>query len=126
MWMNRKLGVLSLVLLAACASAPADMGPPPLDPVGTYTLTVMIQGSAVNGQMRIRGEPGSYTGAVYTDFTGELPINSVSVDGNRMFISAGTPDGPVDVEITFDGDTFTGTWVLGADGGALQGRKVNP
>lgn len=126
MWMRTKLGVLSVLFLAACASAGrSDAGPVDVDPVGAYTLTTMIQGTPVSGQMRIAGEPGAYTGAVYTSFTGELPIRSVSVDGSRVLITASTPDGPVDVQVTFDGDAFSGTWMLGADTGTIEGRRVS-
>jgi hypothetical protein len=27
----------------------------------------------------------------------------------------------VDIQVTFNGDAFTGTWALGPDGGAIQG-----
>ncbi len=126
MWMRMKVGVLATLFLAGCASAGGrDAVPTDVDPVGSYTLTTTIQGTQVNGQMRIQGEPGAYSGAVYTGFTGEIPIRSVSVDGNQVFIMADTPDGPVDVQITFDGDTFTGTWMLGPERGPIQGRRVN-
>lgn len=127
MWMRVSTGVLSAVFLAACASTggQAASGPVDIDPVGSFTLNTVIQGTPVDGQMRIRGEPGSYTGAAYTNMTGELTFSSVSVDGNQVFLTAETPDGPVDIQIIFDGDTFTGTWSLGADGGAVSGRRVS-
>ena len=127
MWMRTKLGVLSVVLLTACATAggTGEAGPAAVDPVGSYTLTAIIEGSPVRGQMRITGEPGAYGGAVYTSFTGELPIRSVTVDGNQVFITASTPDGPVDVQVTFDGDTFSGSWMMGPDTGAIEGRRVS-
>ena len=127
MWMRTKLGVLSVVLLTACATAgtPGEDGPVDVDPVGSYTLTTIIQGTPVRGQMRITGEPGAWAGAVYTGFTGELPIRSVSVDGSRVFITADTPDGPVDVHVTFDGETFTGTWMMGPETGSIEGRRVS-
>jgi hypothetical protein len=124
MWMRTMAGVLSLLVVAACASAGGHEGPVQVDPVGSYTLTTVIQGSPISGQMRIEGEPGAYTGAVYTGFTGELPITAVSVDGSQVFITAETPDGPVDVQVTFDGDTFSGTWMLGPETGSIQGRRV--
>ncbi len=125
MRMRTMAGVLSVLLVSACASAGGrDAGPVEMDPVGSYTLTTVIQGSPVSGQMRIAGEPGAYIGAVYTGLTGELPITSVSVDGSQLFITAETPDGPVDVRITFDGDSFSGTWMLGPETGAIQGRRV--
>lgn len=127
MWMRASTGVLSVAFLAACASTGGQVASEPadVDPVGSYTLTTVIQGTPVDGQMRIRGEPGSYTGAAYTAMTGELTFSSVSVDGNQIYLTAETPDGTVDIQIMLDGDTFTGTWTLGADGGAVSGRRVS-
>ena len=124
MQMRVMAGAFAVLTLAACASL-GSQGPTHVDPVGRYTLTTTIQGTPVNGQMRIRGEPGDYDGAIYTDFTGELPFTSVTVEGNSMFMTADTPDGPVDIQVTFDGDTFAGSWALGAQGGAIQGRRID-
>ena len=130
MWMRRTVGMLSLALAAACASggSPAaesapEPGPP--DPTGTYTLNTYVQDTPVNGRMRITGEAGEYSGAIYTDFTGELPFTSLEVDGSRLLITAATPDGPVDIRITLEDDaTYTGTWSLGAMSGTVQGRRL--
>lgn len=124
MWTRMTIGLLAAVALTACASAGTDE-PADIDPVGSYALTTEIQGTMVNGRMRIRGEPGAYTGSVYTDITGQLPITSLSVEGTRVFITASTPDGPADIRLTFREDAFTGTWALGPDGGTIQGRRTN-
>lgn len=127
MWMRAKVGVLSAVFLAACASAGGGGGEvvPDVDPTGSYTLATTIDGSPVDGQMQIQGEAGAYTGTVYTDYTGELTITSVNVRGAKAFMTADTPDGQVYLEITFDGERFTGTWWMGSDQSAVEGRRVS-
>lgn len=115
--------VVAVLVLAGCASTGAPE-PAVMDMAGSYTFTTTVQGMGVNGQMRITGTPGSYKGAAYTDVTGEIPISSVEVEGSRATIVAETPDGPVEIRMVFAGDTFTGSWALGGDGGSIQGRRV--
>ena len=138
--MNKTLLLLTAAgLVAGCASAPADAPEPRgaaepatsavtvaprLDPVGSYTFSTTVQGMGVDGRMRINGSPGSWSGSFYTDVTGELPLSSVEVDGQRLNLTANTPDGTVYVRMVFNGDAFTGDWTLGAEGGSLRGRRV--
>lgn len=135
--MKRTLVLIAVSALAAgCASAPADapMGADPameaatvaprLDPVGHYTLSTSVQGRAVDGRIRITGARGSWGGSIYTQVTGELPLSSVAVDGQEVRLTANTPDGTVHIRMLVSGDTFTGDWSLGAEGGSLRGRRV--
>lgn len=122
------------VVVVACASGAADpeAGPGPaaaaapaeLDPAGSYTFSTTVQGMAVDGRLRITGSGGAWGGSMYTDVTGELPLTSVRVEGQELRLTADTPDGTVHVRVMFTGDTFTGAWNLGADGGPLTGRRV--
>lgn len=112
------------VTLGACASTPRADAPADIDPTGTFSLSTTIQGMAVDGQMRIAGEPGSYDGSFYSDVTGELPFSAVSVEGDRVTITADTPDGAIEIRLLFDGDTITGEWSGGNDGGAVRGRRT--
>lgn len=121
---------LAALVLAGCAStrAPETTAAPEatvMDLAGSYTFSTTVQGSAVSGQMRITGQPGAYRGAAYSDVTGEIPLSRITVDGNVATVIGDTPDGPVEIRMVFDGDTFTGSWALGADGGSLHGRRVN-
>lgn len=115
-------------LVAGCASAPdgtaTDTPSTGLDPVGSYTFTTTVQGMAVDGQLRITGSTGAWGGSLYSTATGELPLSSVEVDGRQLRLTAETPDGTVYIRMNFQGDTFTGDWSLGAEGGSLQGRRV--
>ena len=122
---------LALALAGACASAP-EQGPidtsaassAEVDPVGSYSFTTTVQGTAVDGQLRITGTRGAWGGAFYTPVTGELPVSSVDVDGQVVRLTANTPDGIVHVRMIFSGDTFTGDWSLGAEGGAIRGQRT--
>lgn len=120
------------VLAAGCASAPQSPAPSTaaasmaLDPVGSYVLSTNFQGQAVDGRIRIGGSPGAWSGTLYSDLTGELPLSSIRVEGQELHITADTPDGPLTAHLVFTGDTFNGDWSLGADGGALRGRREDP
>lgn len=119
---------LAALFLTACASTgtPEQEAPPAaMDLAGSYTFTTTIQGTGVTGQMRITGEPGSYRGSAYSDMTGEIPLRNITLEGNLATIIGDTPDGPVEIRMVFDDDTFTGSWSMAGDGGAIQGRRVN-
>lgn len=115
---------LMTLVLSGCATMGSEAAVE-TDLAGMYTLTTMIQGMSVNGQMRITGEPGAYDGAIYTDFTGELPMSSVNADGNHATIIVESPDGPVEIQLTFEGESFTGEWALGGETGNVRGRRVS-
>lgn len=120
-------------LAAGCAStpqAPASTSAEAaastaLDPAGSYVLSTTVQGMAVDGQMRIDGSPGAWSGSIYTDVTGELPLSSIQVQGQELHVTAYTADGTLTARLIFSGDEFTGDWSLGAEAGSLRGRKVD-
>lgn len=118
---------LAALFLAGCASTgtPEPEAPPVMDLAGSYTFTTTAQGMVVSGQMRITGAPGAYQGSAYSDVTGEIPLRNITVDGNVATVIGDTPDGPVEIRMVFDGDTFTGSWAMAGDGGAIQGRRVS-
>jgi hypothetical protein len=119
------LALATLAFFAACSGPAGEPEPaPPLDIAGTYTLATNIQGSAVQGQIEITGEPGAYGGSVFTEYTGRIPIASVTVAGSEVTIVLDSPQGPVTVLLGFTGDTFTGEWSSGDDGGTVEGRKI--
>lgn len=109
-------------LVAGCATAEPEPRAPEL--AGVYTFSTMVQGMPVDGQMRITGEPGAYGGSLYSQFTGELVFTSVTQTGNAVTLLAETPDGPVEIQVVMEGQTFTGDWAMGQQGGSIQGQKV--
>ena len=92
--------------------------------MGTFEFQTAVDGNPVSGGMDVTGQPGAYGGTVRTSVTPDIPITSVVVTGQQMVVTANTPDGPVVINITFTGDTFTGRWELNGDGGALTGRRT--
>ncbi len=118
--MRQRLAPLALITLvfAACSSGPppAPPAPPPLDPTGTWDVSVEAQGMSLSGVMVIRGsaEEG-YTGSIDTDMGG-ASVADIVVDGDEMTMSI--PDAGAQAILTFDGDEFTGE-LSGAMGDAV-------
>jgi hypothetical protein len=135
--MKRMLAAVLVMSAAACSSAapePADgpapatttaAAPAPLNPVGTYQFTTTVDGSEVTGSVEVTGAPGAYAGTIRTSITPDIPVTGVMVSGQEMVVSAATPDGPLTINMTFTGDTFTGNWELNGGSGNLSGRR-NP
>ena len=99
------------LLLSACAGGPPPEppAPPPLDPVGTYDISVAAQGMEIMGVMVIRGsaEEG-YTGSIDTDMGGAA-ISNIVVEGQTLTFSI--PEVGADVEVVFEGEEFSGGMV---------------
>lgn len=117
------------LLLGGCArSVQVGTGTPrqpaPLNPVGNYEFTTTVNGSPVAGSMVVTRTAGTYGGTITTDMTGDLPITAVAVEGNVVSITADTPQGPVSMRMTVQGEQVSGTWVLGDSAGDFQGKRV--
>ena len=92
------------LLLSACADEP----PAPVDPTGTYDISISVpaEGFEMPGVMEIQGsaEEG-YTGSL--DFGGgRNPLTNIVVDGQTMTFLWVGPD--AEVQVTFEGDLFSG------------------
>ena len=142
--MNRRIGTAAAVLAVGCVvmacapraemaaseAAPAPQAPPPpaaVDPVGTYNFSTIFQGGPLTGRIVIRGEPGRYTGML-TPASGPGPVTiySLSVEGQTMTLFGDADGDDLIVTMTFTGDSYTGTWALGFDGGEMSGSRVKP
>ena len=140
--MLRSLIVVSAaVVLTACASggpgaaaapapvmaAPAPLvpaKPAPVNPVGTFEFSTEVNGSPMKGTFSVAGSPGVYTGKMVSDVLPEMPITSVTVDGQTIKLVADTPNGAVVVNLAFNGVMFTGNWELGGQSGAMTGKRA--
>lgn len=114
--------VLGLVL-SACSGGPppAPPAPPPFDPVGTYDFTVIAEGMELNGVMIISGSAADgYTGSVDTDMGG-AGLTNIVVEGQTVTFSI--PEADADVQIVFDGESFTGGMAGSMGGGDFFGTK---
>lgn len=138
--MMRKLTPLALVL-AACASsntasttatpqttATKAVTPPPpavMDPTGSYEFSTVVDGQTVTGTLFINGTTGAYTGRIVTSTFPEIPVTGATVNGKTVDIKGSMPDGELAITITMEADnTFKGKWVLGADTGEFNGKKL--
>ena len=66
---------------------------------------------------------GRAGGTIATSATPEIPIRSVTVEGQKVTVSAESPDGDAVLEFNMSGQDFTGTWWFGGQTGSLTGRK---
>jgi len=121
--MKRLPTVLALVLVfAACGGGapPEPPAPPPLDPTGTYALSIQGDGMQVGGSMTIRESPSGYTGSIDTDMGGAA-LADITVSGDEMTFSV--PEAGVSFHVVFDGDTFTGGFDGAMGVGTIRGTK---
>ena len=106
------------LLLVSCAGGPPPEppAPPPLDPVGTYDITVALEGMEILGVMVIRGSAAAgYTGSVDTD-AGGAALAGIVVDGQTLSFTV--PEAGVSARVTFEGEGFSGG-MEGAMGNAI-------
>ena len=82
-----------------------DRNPPTVDlasPAGgaSYTQTVVVQGTAIDGEGRLKGIAWTVTGALGMLDTGELPASSIGTDGAFSFpFSTLSFSGPIAVTV---------------------------
>jgi hypothetical protein len=67
---------------------------------------------------------GTYGGTVNGDGIPPLPVNSVTVTGNKIRLSVTAPDGgEAIIEMWLTGEDITGQWWMANDGSNLTGKK---
>ncbi len=140
--MSRSLALpVVAVLLAACASSPQAApratpapspqatapapapAPAPVSAAGVYDFSTNVQGMTVTGVVTVTMTDGRAGGTIATSATPEVPIKSVTVEGQKVTVVADSPDGAVSLEFNMNGQDFTGTWWYGGESGSLTGRK---
>ena len=115
-------GLIAWVALSvACASGPS--GPPPLDPVGSYSYTANYQGTSITGTMMIDRDDESYGGQITSSLAPPFPVNGVEVMGQAMTIHAVGPEGQLLIEVVMAGTAFEGHFSMGGVSGTLEGTK---
>ncbi len=123
--MNRRvpLALIAATLAASCATGPS--GPPPFDPVGTYSYSAEVDGQIIPGSMTIEVAGDGYTGQIRSDFFPTIPINAVTVVDQAVTIEASGPDGPLLIEFAAVEGALGGTWAMGEQGGTFSATKTN-
>lgn len=120
--MRRQLGLaLGLAAMTACIHS----GPAPLEPAGAFSFETVVEGQAVGGRIVITEAEGRYGGVIEPNW-GPPPatILDVTVADPEITIVATWGAEDVVLYMTFTGDTFTGEWVMGFDGGDLTGARL--
>ena len=105
------------------APAPAPTPATPASAAGIYDFSTTVQGTTVTGVVTVTMSDGRAGGTVATSATPEVPIKAVTVEGQKVTITADSPDGEVVLEFNMSGQDFSGTWWYGGQSGALTGRK---
>lgn len=112
------------VVLTACASV--NHGPPPFDPVGTYSYIAEVEGIGdLSGTISIEGSEGAYEGQITNEMGPALAISEVTVAGQNVTISADGPDGPLTIVFLVTDNALSGSWAMGPMGGNFSGTKTN-
>ena len=128
----RALLILAL-LTAAVGAAPrhaAAQAPAPaagdIDPVGTYELSLSVQGAAISSTIKVeKGSDAAFSGTVTTEAYGTFRIASLKVSGSTITIGISTQDGsPVTISLVLDGNQVTGEWTMANDGSRITGKKL--
>ena len=109
----------------APAPAAAKDSTKDIDPTGTYTVYLTAQGNAMTTTTRIdKRTDGTYGGTVNGDGIPPLPVNTVTVSGNKVKLSLTAPDGSeAIIDMVINGDDITGQWSMANDGSRITGKK---
>ena len=119
--MKRLAALFTSVMLVGCGGPPPEPpAPPPLDPTGSYTITIDAEGTQLGGYLVIRESPSGYSGSIDTDMGGAA-LSDIAVDGQTVTFSV--PDAGVYFEVTFAGDGFSGSFGGDMGAGSIVGVK---
>jgi hypothetical protein len=144
---------LVIVLLAsACSSLPEPEGPtaqPPVvaptrpvgppqavtptpnpgvfEPLGTYTWSIDMNGTARTGTVTITKDDTGKLGGAFSSDMGSLPLSGVAVEGRKMTLTASIPDGSANIVFVLNfepnNDKFAGTWGFQGMTGVVSGER---
>ena len=95
------------------------------DPTGTWEYYVDTPDGGSGGTMIISGSPGAFTGTLSTDQFGTLELMGLDIVDQNLTATLEVMGTGADVEVAFDGETFSGVVYLGEDGFPMQGERVS-
>ena len=107
----------------SCATGPS--GPPPFDPLGTWSYSAEVDGQIIPGSMTIEAAGEGYTGQITSDFFPPIPINAVTVVDQAVTIEASGPDGPLLIELVAVEAALDGTWAMSEQSGTFAATRAN-
>ena len=111
---------------APAAAAPVRAPAAAVNPVGRWTVALTAQGQAFDMVMELRLIQGDeFGGVINSQAFPPIPINKATRTGNSMRIAITAPTGDeAIINITFEGDTFSGEWSMPGDGSRVSGRRI--
>lgn len=113
--------ILGLVWLSGCASSKTMAN----DPAGTWNYTVNgTPNGSVNGTMVISKNGKDYTGEIRSA-DGTSNLNDLTIDGQTMSASMMYHGTQLELNGTFEKDTFTGEVVAGYDSFDMTASRSN-
>ena len=128
--MRRVSSLIVGMALVACGTTPggtarAPAPPAPLDPVGTYSFSSVYQGEPITGTVVIRATETGYSGLVDPESGApQVPIYAVTVEDQTMTVFGDAGGDDLVLTLKFTGDRFTGSWMVGFEGGEITGARV--
>lgn len=120
--MKRLMSVFALgLILSACSGTPPEPpAPPPLDPTGSYRISIDAEGMSIGGTITIRETETGYAGSIDTDMGGAA-MSDIVVEGNEMTFSV--PEAGITFTVVFEGDEFNGGFDGAMGAGSIRGVK---
>lgn len=118
------LTILPLVLGGCGALRGGPAGATNIELPGVYRFVYEDDGDEFGGTATIVGTPGAYGGEVrFEDGRPDLAISSATSSGNLVVMTADVPGAVLLMRLHFEGDAFTGDWVLGSGAGRVRGTR---
>jgi imidazolonepropionase-like amidohydrolase len=112
----------------ASEKARSDSTAAPVNPVGTWDYTVTTPDGEGNGTLTLTGTPDNLAGSLTLDvLPGPATLENLSFDDNTLSFTfdAGQP-GQVKASISFNADTFSGTFEVSGMGGVpVSGTRTS-
>lgn len=124
--------VLALSIVGCASSKPADTNTAKVekkakqkayDPSGIWDYSVQTPDAESFGIMRITGDNGVYAAVMETDQFGTLNVNNFNVVGQAFSGTIEVMGTSADIEGLFDGDSMSGSVLMGADAFSVQGTR---
>jgi hypothetical protein len=95
----------------------------PYDPTGSWEYTVATPNGDSFGVMTVTGGNGLFEASLATDQFGTLQVSGFTVVGTSFSGTIDVMGTMADLSGNFDGDTMTGSVLLGADSYPMEGSR---
>ena len=124
-WVTGTAGV-ALVFLAGCSATAGGIAErsDALDPVGGYEITMASASMVSEGTMEIVGTREGWGGELVLGSV-RGPVAEVDAGPDHMTVHAAANGRPLVLRLVWDGEVFSGNWIMGNQRGTVSARKVD-